>query len=526
MSLEKVLLELQQKYDCSDPLYLSNFFQPNGKKWLHNRLTQLYQSVYKNNYRILVIQDCPDIYEYSDLPGVAITAIQKYASQLDISNSFILILTGNQTIIQELEQSRKLYSTDILPIQCQLVNELPTATPTNTIQDTFCVLPWMHLYIGTDGNVLPCCQADHQYPMGNIETQSIADIAKDQPFTQLRANMVAGIRSKECSYCYQQEEATLPSPRAKHNLKWPGVVVKNLNPTGIIDKFEPIYLDIRLNNICNLKCRMCSGYFSSSIAQEEAELFGNNTSVSSSLRLQQRQSKLTEILEYLPTAEHIYFAGGEPLLSGEHYEIMEALIQCGNTNLEIAYNTNFTTLQYRNISVLDLWGNFSNISVGASLDAMGDVAEYVRHGTHWKTIESNLELVKSQCPHVKFTVLSTVELLNIASLIDLQKEWHTRGILDLLKFSIKIMVKPDHLTICVLPLDHKTRIDALIKNHIVWCQHNHANKLADQWTSVLNYMWSKDDSHHLLEFKKLTNLLDAHRKESLAKIIPELQNLL
>ena len=95
MSLENILLELRQKYDCSTPLYLSNFFKPDGEKWLHNQLAQLYQPVYKNNYRLIVVQDCTDVYEYPDLPGMSITALQKYAGKIDISNFFILLLTSN-----------------------------------------------------------------------------------------------------------------------------------------------------------------------------------------------------------------------------------------------------------------------------------------------------------------------------------------------------------------------------------------------------------------------------------------------
>ena len=526
MNLEIALSELQQKYTCSEPLYLSNFFKPNGEKWLHDKLTELYQPVYKNNYKLVLIQDRSDIYEYSDLPGKVVIALQKYASQIDISNSFILILTSNRNIAQELEQARKLYSTDTWPIQYQIVDGISTLVPTSTVRDTFCVLPWMHLYIGTDGNILPCCWADHQHPLGNIEERSIDNIAKSKEFNQLRSNMIAGVRSKECVNCYQIEDSGLDSPRLTHNVRWPHITVDNINPTGIIDEFKPVYLDIRLNNICNLKCRMCSGYFSSSIAQEETELFGDITSVNSALRLQQRRFNLAGILTYLPFAEKIYFAGGEPLLSEEHYTILNALIGCGNTELEIIYNTNFTTLQYRKVSVLDLWKNFSNIKIGASLDAIGEVAEYVRHGTDWKIIESNLELVKTQCPHVNFTVGSTVGLLNVASLIELQKSWHTNGILDLSKFRVWAMIGPDHLTVCALPLEHKTRLDILIKNHIQWCQDTGVEILANQWTSMLNYMWSKDDSHHLTEFKRLTTLMDIHRKESLAHVLPELRNLL
>jgi radical SAM protein with 4Fe4S-binding SPASM domain len=528
MSLTSILLDLQQKYDCSEPLYLSNFFQPDGKKWLYDKLTTLYQPVYHNNYRLLVVQDCADQYDYVDLPGIAVTTLQQYASQIDISNSFILLITNNQNITNELDQVRKLYSTDVFPIQHQVVDQLPIFLPTTgtSKQDTFCVLPWIHLYVGTDGNVLPCCQADHRYPMGNVDELPISDIAKSTAFTQLRANMIAGVRSKECARCYQQEDSGLPSSRIKQNLRWSHITVDHYVADGTIDDFEPVYFDIRLNNICNLKCRMCSGYFSSAIAQEEKDLFGNKSSVESALKLQQRKFNLLKILEYLPYAEKIYFAGGEPLLASEHYEILDALIKCGNTDLEIVYNTNFTTLQYRDIVVTDLWRKFSRINIGASLDAVDNVAEYVRHGTKWNTIESNLELVKTQCPHVNFTVTSTVGLLNVASLIDLQKTWHTNRMLDISKFSLSVMIDPNHLTVCALPLTHKTRLEALIKNHIVWCQNNYAKELANQWIDVLNYMWSKDGSYHLTEFKRLTQLMDQHRNESLVKTIPEFQDLL
>lgn len=515
----------QTLYNTVGPYYLSNFCQPNGAKHLHDFLTSVYQPEYNPNFRILIVQDCVDQYDYVDLPGRAICTLQKYASQIDISNFFILVITGNKNISAELEQVQKLYSTDSCNIQSHVVEGVEY-TATHKTQDTFCVLPWMHLYVGTDGNVLPCCQADHQHSMGNIEERSVDNIIKSPAFNQLRKNMLSGLRSKECSRCYAKEDAGLNSDRLGHNSQWKNIKQDNLNKDGSLDKFNPVYLDIRLNNICNLKCRMCSGYFSSAIAQEEVVLFGKKESVQSSLRLQQRNLGLKEIIKYVPTAEKIYFAGGEPLLTAEHYEILDALIACGNTDLEITYNTNFTTLTYRGRSVLALWKQFSNVKVGASLDAEGAVAEYVRHGTDWNTIESNLKLVKSQCPHVNFTVTSTVGLLNANSLIKLQQRWHNSGTLNILKFFQTAMISPAHLTVCALPLKHKQQLEQTINHHIVWCRENNAKDLATQWNDVLNYMWSKDDSHTIAEFKRLTQITDQHRNESLATTIPELKNLI
>jgi radical SAM protein with 4Fe4S-binding SPASM domain len=523
---DKIVADLQSLYDTTGPYYLSDFYQPGGDKNLYEFLKLSYHLEYKNNFRILIVQDREDIYEYQDLPGAAICALQKYASQIDISNFFILIITGNKGIALELEQAQRLYSNDACSIQSHIVKDIDYTSSYMNRQDTFCVLPWMHLYVGTDGNVLPCCQADHQFPMGNITKQHIDDIMLSDGFNKLRKDLLEGNRRKECRRCYEQEDAGLVSARINHNQQWNNIKSNDLNSDGSVVKFNPLYLDIRLSNLCNLKCRMCSGYFSSAIAQEEAEIFGNKTTVESSLRLQSRKSNLAQILNYVSGIEKIYFAGGEPLLSYEHYEILDALIACNNTDLEIVYNTNFTILTYRDRDVLDIWKCFKNVSVAASLDAEYEVAEYVRHGTKWDTIESNLEIVKSYCPHVNFTVTSTVGLLNVASLIDLQKRWHEIKKLDISKFSLNVMISPDHLTLCSLPEKHKKRLDDLINDHIIWCESNGARRLVNQWKDVLSYMWSRDSSYNLGEFQRLIRIMDTHRKESLIDVLPEYKDLI
>jgi len=518
------ILKIQQQYKTAGPFYLSEFYESSGDQKLHNFLKSAYRPEYQDNFRIVIVQDCVDIYDYDDLPGRGINALQKHLAQIDISNFFVLVVTNNKNIQHELAQVKNLYSTDDCEIQSHIVADSDYKIQYFK-QDTFCALPWTHLYVGTDGNVLPCCLSDHDFAMGNIQEQSVDSIIKSTSFNRLRSNMLNGQRSKECSRCYAQEDAGISSARMDHNRRWPKITKNTVDSSGTIQNFKPRYLDIRLNNICNLKCRMCSGYFSSAIAQEDVELFGNRKFVASGLDAKQRSQNIDEILDYLPDVEKIYFAGGEPLLTAEHYVILDALIACGNTNLEITYNTNFTTLSYRNRNVLDLWHKFSNITVGASLDAHGAVAEYVRHGTNWQKIEKNLELVKSTCPHVRLTVTSTVGLLNATSLMELQKNWHTEKKLDISKFSQTIMISPPHLTVAALSLDHKNWLDQLIKSHMVWCESVDARSLAKQWHDVLTYMWAQDDSHHLPEFKRLTQIMDNHRNESLVRVLPEIKNL-
>lgn len=524
MDILSAIEDCRSKYQVLGTVYSSKFLQEGGENYLYQSLKECYKPNYEPNEKILVIQDCNDVYEYQDLPGKFLTALQKCVWTKNISNCFVLLLTANLEIDNELEKVRQIYSQDPTLIQYKIV--AGDYKKTLIKQDSFCVMPWVHLYVGPDGNVLPCCVADQKFPMGNTNQQSLNNIINSEQFITLRSNMLNGLRSKECRRCYEQENLSLKSLRHSHNSRWPDVVSEKLDPSGKIQNFQPRYLDIRLNNICNLKCRMCSGYYSSAIAQEEVELFGLERSDRLPISISTRQSIMSELTEYLPNCEEIYFAGGEPLITPEHYQILDNLIACNNTNLKIIYNTNFTNLTYKNKNVLDLWKNFSTVEVNASLDAQGAVAEYVRHGSQWHKIENNLEQLKQHCSHVKFRVTSTVGLLNVSSLLNLQKQWHQTGKLNINQFSLSVMIGPPHLTLTCLPLHHKQRLEKLVEQHIKWCQANGADKLANQWNDVVKYMWSSDNQHYLAEFRRLTHLIDQHRNESLLAVLPEYQDLI
>lgn len=519
------ITDLEKTYNVLGVIELSTHDSSKDTGWLYKTLQSFYRPTFENNDRIVVVQDNSDVYDYVDLPSRSIAALQKCASQIDISNFFILVVTANKDIAKELEQARKLYSTDNVSIQSLVVSG--TYRPVSESQDTFCVYPWMHLYVGPDGNILPCCVSDQNYPMGNILDTSVDDILKGEKFNQLRHNMLTGKKSKECSHCYLRENNQQSSMRQYANVKWRDKANK-INKTqtdGVPDTFTPTYLDIRLNNICNLKCRMCSGYFSSSIAQEEILLFGSSNYSDLTIRNKERQQALADIVKFIPMAEKIYFAGGEPLLAVEHYQILDSLLECGNTSVELTYNTNFTTTVFRGNSVFDLWNQFEHVTIGASIDAAGKAAEYIRHGTVWQDIEKNLKDLKEKCPHVNLNIASTVGFLNVSSLIELQQFWIATDTVDSCKFEMNALVTPEHLSLQSLPEHHKTRLKNLISNHINWCNNTNAKLLAERWAYLIDYMMLRDTSFQLPEFIRLFGLLDQYRGENFVQIFPEYQDL-
>lgn len=518
------ILELKQKHNVLGVMLFSEF--ANDHSSLRDFVTSHYKNTYLPDERIVFVQDIPDEYEYTDLPGKLLVLLQKTLSDTDISNSFVHLITPNKEIEQELVAIKNRYTSDPNTFLYSIVqSDMPEKTILH--KDSFCIIPWMHLYVGTDGNVLPCCVADQNYPIGNINEYPVDDILQSEQFNQIRKNMLNRTRCKECSHCYVREDNNLDSPRISYNKKYKDIIEKTkFNKDGSLSEVIPIYLDIRLSNVCNLKCRMCSGYFSSSIAQEDAILFNNTIAKESALNLQVRSDNIKQILKYIPHVEKIYFAGGEPLLSSEHYQILESLIEHGKTDVILQYNSNLTTLSYKKINVIDLWKHFKNLRIGASLDAHGSVAEYFRHGSDWSQILENLSNLKQNVKQLDLRITSAVGFYNVENLIEMQKAWHNSQMHELDKFEVNLITSPEHLTVKILPEHHKLRLQHTIQNHIDFCNFNDAKILAKSWRDVLKYMMSEDCSHMISEFKRLTNILDEYRDEDFSKVLPQFKDLL
>ena len=182
-------------------------------------------------------------------------------------------------------------------------------------------------------------------------------------------------------------------------------------------------------------------------------------------------------------------------------------------------------LDFRGNSFTDIWKEFSDITVGASLDAHGPVAEYLRHGTVWSTIESNLKRLQNEAPHVKFRVTSTVGFLNIESLIELQRDWTERGLISIDQFSISQIIFDSFFSVQAAPAHHKKRLDTIIKNHLLWLNLYNADRLIHEWQEVIDYMWLEDRTHLLPTFCQTMLNQDRYRNEFFHEVLPQFADL-
>lgn len=389
---------------------------------------------------------------------------------------------------------------------------------------TFCIYPWIHLHAYPTGEAYPCCHAEMANSVGNCRQQSLAEIWRDEPMQQLRHNMLNEVKSDACNRCYEQEAAGFFSGRRSAN-KHHGHHVKKLEA----NPFEMTYWDIRFSNLCNLRCRSCGHIFSSQWYQDQARLAGpewreRNQALNYAGRT---ETDMWQQLEpHLDYVEQIYFAGGEPLLMEEHYNILEELVKRKRFDVRLIYNTNFTHTRLKDRSVFEYWKQFRSVAVGASLDAMGDRAEYIRKGTKWHEVEQNRRDMIEICPEVDFYISPTLSIMNADHLPDFHRDWVNRGLIGAQDLNVNILQDPAHYRIDIAPPEYRQRLIQRFREHIEWLRpQDRLQRAVTGFESAITFMQSTDNSGLIPQFWKKTHELDNIRNENILDILPELAAL-
>jgi sulfatase maturation enzyme AslB (radical SAM superfamily) len=397
-----------------------------------------------------------------------------------------------------------------------------------TKSKVFCILPWIHLHAFPNGQAYPCCLSDSHHPIGNLHNNTMQEVWNSTEYKQIRANMMNEIECKECVKCYEREQHGFISMRNDSNKNFGHHInlVDETTPDGQFDDFKIRYYDIRFTNLCNMSCRTCGGWFSSSWYNEEVEVFGPRDHPQFMYAGRDKDDMWNQMQEHIPYLEQIYFAGGEPLIMEEHYKVLKELVRLERFDVKLVYNTNFSKLNLKDENVLDYWKLFKSVSIGASLDAMGPRAEYIRKGTRWDDIVRNRERMLETCPDVDFYVSSTVSLYNIFHVPDFHRDWVDRGLLTPQDWNINILQGPDRERIDVLPAIYKEQAKEKILNHIYWLgPKDNLKRATNGYKSMLKFLTDDNKDWLLHEFFSVNDKLDAYRKENFENVFPEYQDL-
>jgi len=402
-----------------------------------------------------------------------------------------------------------------------------------TKSKTFCMIPWVHLHTSPLGVAAPCCISDSASTvngMGNAKTQSFMELVNSEKMKQLRVDMVNEVSNTECTKCYDQEQVDVKSFRQDTNSKYNHYyeeALANTTSEGEVTQFNMKYFDIRFSNICNFKCRSCGSEFSTQWEQEDIK---SKVSYARIIPKNDNPKFLQEVVDQIQFMDTAYFAGGEPLITEEHYILLEEMIKQKRTDIQLRYNTNLSNLKFKDKDLLSLWKHFNHrIDISASIDHYGERAEYIRHGTNWSTVEENFAAVK-KTPYINLTmntVLSVFNLLTIHEfyqyLIDKQLYISTDHV-----YSLYNMSDPVHLSGHILPNEYKLKGKESLEKYIKILNDNKfKNKHLTQPEQSLNWLFSKNTWEEQKDkFRSEIHRLDNLRGEDFSKTFPELAGLL
>lgn len=394
--------------------------------------------------------------------------------------------------------------------------------------NVFCIIPWLHLHAWPDGRAYPCCLGNAHYPVGNLKEKSMREIWNDTDMREMRTNMLKDKPCRQCSDCYEQESRGFSSMRNNSNKGFGHYIdeVDQTLPDGSLPDMKLHYWDVRFSNICNLKCRSCGSIFSSRWYDDDVKLWGKPLRPRVQFAGKHAEDVWEQMQEHIPHLAQIYFAGGEPLIMEEHNRILKLLIEKGNTDLRLVYNTNLTELKFKKESVLDLWKHFPDICVAASLDDMGERAAIIRSGTNWADVEQNIRDLKRECPHIDFMISPTLSIMNVWNFTKFHRYMVEQGFIQAKDFNLNILQGPDYYRIDALPLHLKEKIKQEFEEHIKWLEPIDAiHRAVGGFKGAIEFMMATDNSHLLPGFWEQTTDLDWSRKESLVEIVPELEQI-
>ena len=391
----------------------------------------------------------------------------------------------------------------------------------------FCVLPWISLEASPIGTVRPCCLADDEIldNAGNkfeLSSANFADIQNSKHMQQLRQQFLDGEQPQTCRKCWNEERAGRTSKRM-HTLNR----MKHMGITSdwTADAKPLMFLDLKLGNICNLKCRICGSWSSSQFASEEiAQLPPEEkkksyayTMLKSGAWPQENQQFWTEIDSVLNDIRYIEFTGGEPFMIQEHFQMLQGIVARGIAHqVEIHYNTNGT--QYPE-QAPEIWRHFKTVEIAFSIDDLGKRFEYQRTNAHWQDVEHNIKKfreLRQQYANIQLQCCSTVNVFNVLY-IDQLAWWISQQQFNFVYWNI--MHDAWYFSIATLPDTAKQAINDHLTTTTV------PAKFMEDFRGIRDFMNNGASTDGFMLRMKIADL-DRKRNQDLTIVEPEFAQLI
>jgi MoaA/NifB/PqqE/SkfB family radical SAM enzyme len=398
----------------------------------------------------------------------------------------------------------------------------------NIPHEKFCVLPWVSLEASPIGTVRPCCLADDEIvdDAGNkfeLATATFDQVQKSQHMRSLREQFLAGEKPQTCRKCWNEERGGRTSKRM-HTLDR----LKHMLPDSewTVDAKPLMFLDLKLGNICNLKCRICGSWSSSQFAVEEMNQLPNDEEKKKSYPYQmlragawprENERFWAEIDQALDQIRYIEFTGGEPFMIQEHFAMLQGIVDRGIAHqVEIHYNTNGT--QYPE-NAIEIWRHFKTVEIAFSIDDVSERFEYQRSNAVWTEVVENIQKfkeLKRQHRNIQLQVCCTINIFNVRYLEHVA-EWIAQQGFDFVYWNM--MHDAWYFSIATLPDSAKAEISTYLQGLTL------PASFRREFDRIVDFMNRGASTDGFMLRMKIRDL-DRKRNQNFASVAPEMAKLI
>lgn len=306
--------------------------------------------------------------------------------------------------------------------------------------------------LNPDGKATLCCQShlpilDESGRPLNAQTHSIEEIWNSPGMRDIRRRMAAGEQLPHCDACFNNERYGRDSYRLHSNRQWLDdhrkaesirVTVEE-TVDGAVAR-SPVYFDLRIGNICNLKCTACKPLYSSQIERDpvhskwivDAPYTRLQNRFGSTGDWSEADVLLDEIVGMADNLAMIQLAGGEPTINKTQIALLKALCEGGRAaNIDLVVVTNLSNVR---ADVYAIFAQFRTLTVALSIDGCEATYEYVRFPGKWLSLTKNIARLRAARPDVRVSINAVLQAINGYNLINLL-EWA-----DAAEISIQISI--------------------------------------------------------------------------------------
>jgi MoaA/NifB/PqqE/SkfB family radical SAM enzyme len=396
------------------------------------------------------------------------------------------------------------------------------------LPNTICMLPWISIETSPIGTARPCCLAREEITDANgikydLNKDNLETIYHSEYMQNLRQQFRSGKKPTTCKLCWDEEAAGRVSKRINSRIRlkelYTQVDWSNNDPDQLW------FLDLKLGNICNLKCRICGSWSSSKWAAEELEYMPKEFDKKQHIAYQWLKQGAwprnpdtnfwANLKTLLPKIKYLEFTGGEPWLIAEHFDLLKYAVENGySKNIDIHYNTNATQMPGEFDATI--WQEFGRVDIAFSIDNVGARFEYERYGADWNLANEIIDYVhysQSKMPNITTQLCFTINIQNVYYLDELLT-WADTKPFGSVYFNM--MHSPDHMSIQRMTSAAQNLVLNKLKTSF-WKSTKHQHEI-DLVIKFIELGTGSDG----IEFLEKMQRTDAYRKQNFKDTHPEI----